>query len=180
MEADADLLEQFKGWNRLRDEFHARMTSELPRAGADKWQKHYYRGVDAADRPGSADHQTKLRLAPFTHAAEVPHRPDPTPSAALSPPASSPSVTADSTTSLALAKREWLLDSMERQRQLSNAGSTIERRLHLGHEEFLERYYAPGRPVILVGEMSDWPALSRWTPGYLRTAIGSKLIEYQG
>ena len=43
----------------------------------------------------------------------------------------------------------------------------IERRAGLSREEFLERYYAANRPVILTGEMADWPALTRWTPDYL-------------
>jgi hypothetical protein len=34
--------------------------------------------------------------------------------------------------------------------------------------------------VILTGEMSDWPALAKWTPEYLKQTVGSKAIEYQG
>ena len=37
-----------------------------------------------------------------------------------------------------------------------------------------------GRPVILTGEMAAWPALTRWTPDYLKAAIGDRLIEFQG
>jgi hypothetical protein len=34
--------------------------------------------------------------------------------------------------------------------------------------------------VILTGEMSGWPALAKWTPDYLKHAVGSKTIEFQG
>jgi hypothetical protein len=81
---------------------------------------------------------------------------------------------------VALRRRDWLLDAMETQRQLSPSARQIERRVGLTTEEFLNNYYALHRPVILCGEMSDWPALSRWSPAYLREAIGSRVIEYQG
>jgi len=34
--------------------------------------------------------------------------------------------------------------------------------------------------VILTGEMSGWPALAKWTPEYLKHAVGSKTVEFQG
>ena len=34
--------------------------------------------------------------------------------------------------------------------------------------------------MILTGEMADWPALVRWTPEYLKTKVGARLIEFQG
>jgi hypothetical protein len=83
-------------------------------------------------------------------------------------------------TAAALRRRDWLLDVMETQRQLAPSARQIERRIGLTTEEFLNNYYAQHRPVILCGEMSDWPALSRWSPAYLREAIGSRVIEYQG
>jgi hypothetical protein len=182
MESDPEVLKQFKAWSKSRDEFHARVEREVPQANTEKWQKNYYRGVDATGRPGAASHQRKLRLAPFAPRMAVQRDLQETPADAA--PAASPatklSAPADEADGLALGKREWLLDAMERHWELSEAGSKIERRLTLSREEFLERYYAPGRPVILVGEMADWPALSRWTPRYLRDAIGSKVIEFQG
>jgi hypothetical protein len=189
MEAEPEVLEQFHTWSKSRDEFHARMARETPQAGSDKWQNDYYRGVDAAGRPVSADHQTKLRLAGFTHSADPPRfAPPPQPAETTEPvektkpsPVAEPQAIASmGADSLALKKRDWLLQSMDRHWQLSNTGSKIERRMGLTADEFLERYYAPGRPVILVGEMAEWPALSRWTPAYLRDAIGAKLVEFQG
>src|SRR5262249_51884033 len=41
-------------------------------------------------------------------------------------------------------------------------------------------YYTAHRPVVLLDKISQWPALSRWTPDYLRNLIGSRVVEYQG
>lgn len=64
LEDNPELLRQFQEWSRSRTEFQARMARATPAAGADKWQKDYYRGVDPDGRP-AADHQAKLRLKPF-------------------------------------------------------------------------------------------------------------------
>jgi hypothetical protein len=184
MADEPEVLRQFSEWSQSRNAFHEKMAREAPQSGADKWQKNYYRGVDADGRAGAADHTTKLRLSGFAQGraatAPGPRRkaaqpPDPTPLAPDQP--VPPDARQDSA---ALRKRDWLLDTLERQRELAPAGAAIERRFNLGRDEFFERYYAAGRPVILVGEMTDWPALSRWTPAVLREAIGPQPIEYQG
>ncbi len=198
METAPDVMGQFKEWSRLRNEFHARMARESPVAGAEKWQKHYYRGVDPAGRAPIADHRTKLRLAPFrlaaapeAAAAREERAPAPEPQAARAaepaaddgpaPAAAGHAGAPESGASvLALRKREWLLETMERHQALTPATREIERRLDLGREEFLERYYSAGRPVILAGEMAHWPALWRWTPPYLKSVVGSRSVEYQG
>ncbi len=33
--------------------------------------------------------------------------------------------------------------------------------------------------MILCGEMADWPALSLWTPDYLKAQVGPRLVEFQ-
>jgi hypothetical protein len=78
-----------------------------------------------------------------------------------------------------LAKREWLLEAMERQRALSPKASSLEEVAGLSGEHFFETYYAPCRPVILKGEMTSWPATRHWTPGYLKTVVGSREVEFQ-
>lgn len=179
---------RFQAWSEARDAFHEAVQRQPPAAPADRWQKHYYRGVDVAGETLVPDHRTKLRLRPFDrHAApDVPLPPAddaalPVPAAPPATPAApSPEAREIATLKLALAKREWLLETQERQRGLSAGGTAIERRAGMGTEEFLEHYYAPARPVILGGAMDDWPALSRWNPGYLKKLIGSALVEYQG
>jgi hypothetical protein len=65
MDADPEVMRQFKEWSRSRDELHARVRA-TPVSGSDTWQKNYYRGLDPDNRPAVADHSTKLRLKPFT------------------------------------------------------------------------------------------------------------------
>jgi hypothetical protein len=60
-----EVADQFAAWSRSRNEFQASVASGTPRAGTDKWQKRYYRGLDMQDRQGAPDHRTKLRLQPF-------------------------------------------------------------------------------------------------------------------
>lgn len=197
MQDDPEVLEQYRTWSRSRDEFHARMARERPQSPSDKWQKDYYRGVDAKGKPGASDHATKLRLQPFKPGKPAAREEDAHPSAradtAPPPPVRKPAPaeasTADNATALAppvqaesltRRKRDWLLDVVERHHEMAPAGGKIERRVGLSRDEFLERYYSANRPVILVGEMADWPALSRWTPRTLREAVGSRIIEYQG
>ena len=83
-------------------------------------------------------------------------------------------------TTQALARRDWYLDIAERQRRLSPRADRIEEVSGISSDEFLDRFYAPGRPVLIRGEMKDWPALSRWTPDYLKRVVGSAEIEFQG
>jgi hypothetical protein len=189
IEAEPGLLERFQEWSRGRDAFVLRMANEPPPAPADKWQKHYYRGVDMSEQERIADHRTRLRLKPFD-ASAIPWPLEPTvdlnlnlPAKTAKPAAPDQVSTQDAPPSRAfldLRKREWLLETLERQRALSAQSATIERRAGLSSDEFLDRYYTANRPVILTGEMSGWPALAKWTPDYLKHAVGSKTIEFQG
>jgi hypothetical protein len=189
MATDPALDGRFTAWSRARDDFHERMRRAPPASPADRWQKHYYRGVDVAGTALVDDHQAKLRLKPFDRsgASHVPAPP-------LDDAAANDAVVHDAVpavpmsagkaevdrVALALAKREWLLETLERQRDLAPELVRIERRGGLRAGEFLERYYAANRPVILTGEMAGWPALGRWTPDYLKAKVGSAPIEFQG
>ena len=200
LESDPELMSDFKEWSRARNAFGAEVRRSPPKAPADKWQKHYFRGVDVGGRQHIPDHRTRLRVAPF-----APHEPGTAPpSLAVQAPApekSPPSVAASGPppsadepspgelntlaetlrrSSLALRKRDWLLETIERHHALSDKTDRIERRVGLTREEFLDGYYARHRPVILSGEMADWPALSQWTPDHLRAVIGERTVEYQG
>jgi Family of unknown function (DUF6065) len=65
MEADPEVIRQFKEWSSSRDEFHARKAHQPLPSGSETWQKNYYRGLDADNRAAITDHSTKLRLQPF-------------------------------------------------------------------------------------------------------------------
>ena len=54
--------------------------------------------------------------------------------------------------------------------------ATVERIANPSRDEFLENFVSKGRPVVLVGAMDDWSALSEWTPNQLRTRVGSRQV----
>ena len=109
----------------------------------------------------------------------------PTARAGAAPPFAAPATpapTADAgrEAAVALARRDWLMDVMETQRRLSAAASGLWRVEGLSGPEFLDQFYAPGRPCLIKGAIAHWPALERWTPDYLRAAVGDAPVEYQG
>jgi len=185
IEAEVGLLERFSAWSEARDDFIKKQPL-LPEAA--RWQKHYYQGVDLSGTSPVQDHKTKLRLPAFdtSQIAWEPRAGDDTVAGPDENAKANDENTErterpiDDSSDKRLQKREWLLETLERQRAVSPAAIGIERRMDLSKEEFLDCYYATNRPVILVGEMTNWPALTRWTPEYLKQAIGSKLIEFQG
>jgi hypothetical protein len=63
---DPELKAAFQKWSASRDAFHEEMRLRPPTAPADKWQKLYYRGVDPDGTAQIDDHQTKLRVCPFS------------------------------------------------------------------------------------------------------------------
>ncbi|MCU0655692.1 MAG: cupin-like domain-containing protein [Polyangiaceae bacterium] len=66
------------------------------------------------------------------------------------------------------------------QQELARAGplhGTIERRSCPPREVFYEHYFAANRPVILTDFCAGWPALHRWSPGYLRERLGEVEVE---
>ncbi|WP_156427338.1 DUF6065 family protein [Novosphingobium sp. Fuku2-ISO-50] len=169
---DPDLKASFEAWSRSRDAFQQHVRETAPEKPSDKWQKLYYRGLPPEGGCPFAEHQSKLRLHEFADAIPVePARPaEPVP---VAPPERSEA-------DWKIAKYEWLFETMERQRALSSAASDIFRVSGITGDEFLDNFYAPGRPVILCDAIADWPALHTWTPRYLRERIGSAVISYQG
>jgi hypothetical protein len=187
LDQDPATEERFLAWSQARDNFHATLSSDAPPSSADHWQKHYYRGTDVTGATLVDDHVTKLRLAPFDrrHAPAIPEAPannvvaDDTPSPGAARPLAGSEAEELARLRLTLAKREWMLDLLERQRALSPATLGIERRADLTAEEFLERYYSTNRPVILTGKLQGWPALDAWTPDYLKAKLGDREVEIQ-
>lgn len=83
-------------------------------------------------------------------------------------------------TQTALRRREWVLAVKEKMVGLIDNPRTVQRVRNLSSEAFLRDYYAAGRPVIIQGEMDDWPALRLWNRDYLRSKVGPAPIEFQG
>jgi LPS sulfotransferase NodH len=75
-----------------------------------------------------------------------------------------------------LDKSLSLLDSLHAVASLRPQAG-IERRANVSRAEFLEEYYAANRPVILQGLMSQWRAMTCWTPTYLKETIGDEQVE---
>ena len=50
----------------------------------------------------------------------------------------------------------------------------------LPYREFVQQYLLPRRPVILTDAISQWTAVSRWTPEYLKDKIGDRKAPFRG
>jgi hypothetical protein len=53
----------------------------------------------------------------------------------------------------------------------------VERRADLTPQEFRDKYFLTGIPVVLERAAAQWPALKKWTPDYLNTFCGDERIE---
>lgn len=190
-----DLKEAFQSWSASRNAFQKWVTETNPVAPSDRWQKLYYRGLFPNGDAGAADHRAKLRTPAFINKDGTELRPVP---AVPSRPPSSEAVSAcpvkPATTApkngmdtsgtpaendLKARRQAWALENVARQRTLSN-GMAVDERTTISPEDFLEHFYARMRPLILRGAIAHWPAVSKWTPEYLKRRVGSAEIEFQG
>jgi hypothetical protein len=180
---DPDLKASFEAWSQSRDAFQARMRDHPPATPSEKWQKFYYRGMDVSGKCPITDHQSKLRAPPFARpelvAPREPQAADPVqpPPRAEAPPEPAPPAARDP--SFPEAKYGWLLDTLEKQRQLSPAASAIFRAEGVTSQAFLDGFYALNRPLIIGGELNDWKAFLSWTPDYLRAKLAGRAVEVQ-
>jgi hypothetical protein len=91
--------------------------------------------------------------------------------------ATHPYVKAAEPTAHRAMKLESLLDIQHKLASLSFGNGTVERRSRISRAEFLERYYAANRPVILTGLLASSRALARWTPEFLQRTCGEMMVE---
>lgn len=233
LEEQGELLRQFEKWSKSRTDFQKWIVTATTASPSERWQKLYYRGLDADGRPGTDDHQSKLRVPGFRfrdgsvmdppEARACPMRswaPPPAPLTAKAPdnvllagqgrgpgfgglmsnnpalaltlerigfdgaPArAAPRVEAPvreevvaAGAELALRQRDWLLEAQARQRLLSARAGAVERVRAPSGADFLDLYYAPGRPAVIEGALDDWPILTRWTPERLVAAQADERI----
>jgi hypothetical protein len=182
-----ELKAQFEAWSRSRDAFQARMKSDPPSVPAEKWQKLYYRGLTPEGKCPVSDHQSKLRAPAFQGQAlvapKIPRPPAAKPAASTAVvPASAPQLGAPSRigpAGFAERKYAWVLETLERQRRLSDKAAGLFRAEGISQQDFLDHHYAANRPLIIGGETADWPALKLWTPDYLRHLIGDSPVDLQ-
>ena len=74
-------------------------------------------------------------------------------------------------------KLKSLMDIRKSLASLSSGSGCIERTGRISQHEFLERYYAANKPVILTGLLSDSLARQRWTPEYLAEICGEATVQ---
>ena len=181
--SDPELERQFKAWSAARDAFHARMQTDPPANPADKWQKHYYRGVDVEGCAHIKDHKPKLRVRNFRAGPAAPPAQTTRPMATCPVSGGNEVSLTDAKLRIAyleatLAKRDWLLETIEGQRLASPPTTAIPRRENLDRQTFLDEHYAVSRPVIVAGALAGWPALN-WMPETLKRRLGDVEVEYQ-
>jgi LPS sulfotransferase NodH len=76
-----------------------------------------------------------------------------------------------------LKKAAALLNAQGQLRRLDSRANVVERRDPLSPDEFRDEYYASNRPVIMRDMVSDWKAVTAWTPDYLKQIAGQSIIE---
>jgi len=62
----------------------------------------------------------------------------------------------------------------------AESGAEVERILPPSAEDFRRRYVEPGRPVIIVGAVEDWPARRSWSADYLSATFGDRTVPVAG
>lgn len=88
-----------------------------------------------------------------------------------------PYVLGAASTQRRLRKSLAILHASQASARLSSHSGNIERREPMSRAEFRDNYYAASRPVILVGLMGHWRAMTKWTLDYLKSVIGNPLFE---
>ena len=94
--------------------------------------------------------------------------------------ASHPFVEAGRSLKRKLDKRDWMMSVYHRLQSERYRAGSVERVSRPSREAFFDQYYAANRPVVITDALSDWPALTRWTPEYLKEKAGYHTVEIQG
>jgi len=78
-----------------------------------------------------------------------------------------------------LRKLESMLDIHQELDGLDGRPFALERASNLSRRDFLERYYARNRPVLMLGLTDGWPAHTEWTTARLKERLGDVEVEVQ-
>jgi hypothetical protein len=78
-----------------------------------------------------------------------------------------------------LRKLESVVDVHEGLDELDGRPFLLDRMWALSRRDFLERYYARNRPVVMLGLTEGWPAHTEWTPERLKERLGAVEVEVQ-
>jgi LPS sulfotransferase NodH len=70
-----------------------------------------------------------------------------------------------------------ILGALDQMCRLQSRARTVPKHSRPSRTEFCENYYSANRPVVLTDLMDEWPAMDRWTPDFLRTALRDEEVE---
>ena len=76
-----------------------------------------------------------------------------------------------------MVKAVSLLNIQGQLARLDSRSGVVERRGSLSRAEFRDQYYADNRPVLIEGLMTEWRAMTAWTPEYLKSVAGDCTAE---
>jgi hypothetical protein len=76
-------------------------------------------------------------------------------------------------------KLESVTSNLQRLWESAPDYTRVEKRSHLSHDEFIQRYVRGCRPLVITGIARDWPAMSRWSPDDLKRRFGHLDVEIQ-
>lgn len=77
------------------------------------------------------------------------------------------------------AKYAWWLEVMRRSAKQASTWGEIPRLHRPSSATLLDEHYAANRPCLIEGAMDDWPALTKWTPDYLRATFGDATVQVE-
>jgi Cupin-like domain len=100
-------------------------------------------------------------------------------SAAIDSVLADPVWSAGNHTAQRLRKLESILDVQRQLDALDGRASTLDRAHSLSRRDFLERYYARNRPVLIDGLTEGWPARREWSADRLKGRLGHVMVEVQ-
>lgn len=76
-------------------------------------------------------------------------------------------------------KLESVAANLQRLWELVPGYGCVEKRPMPSREEFFERHVVGCRPVVLTDVARDWPALTRWSPAWLKERFGDLQVQVQ-
>lgn len=76
-----------------------------------------------------------------------------------------------------LARLEWQAKNRHLYAALDGSTTGIPKVPRLTKKQFVERFYAPQRPVLINAMMRDWKALKRWSADHFRSQFGDVPVQ---
>jgi hypothetical protein len=78
-----------------------------------------------------------------------------------------------------LRKLESVAGNLQKLWESADDYKVVEKRAQLSRDEFEQRFVRGCRPVVITGLARDWPAMTRWSPQYMKNHFGHLEVEVQ-